>query len=183
MGNANTVRLHRGFFEAVLECFDEVVEKVTLLLSGKQVPIYVTGHSLGGSMAAIFHAHLAEVNNHLNINQWHQPRHSIYPSKSCYTFGMPRYEDLSAKSILSQPFHIFNELDAIPTLPPTFLGFTDSANEQCLNAIPEIKTIFSKGNFAIRSKKGIATVLGISDHRVEQYVERLYAMCKKYPTY
>jgi hypothetical protein len=171
LGLGESARLHRGFFDAVLECFDEVVEKVKLLNKDDRVPIYVTGHSLGGAMAAVFHALLAEVDFPIRRH-----RRRIPSSLSCYTFGMPRYGDLSAKFLLPQPFHIFNELDAIPTLPPTFLGFADSANERCLNAIPELMTVLSKGNCALRSGKGIATVLGISDHRMERYVERLDEM-------
>lgn len=175
-GFGETARLHRGFFDAVLECFDEVIEKLASLNKDDHVPIYVTGHSLGGAMAAIFHARLSEVDFHPFKRR---NRHRIPPSLSCYTFGMPRYGDLSAKSLLPQPFHIFNELDAIPTLPPTILGFADSANERCLNAIPDLITVMSKGNFALRSGKGIATVLGISDHRMERYIERLDDMRNK----
>lgn len=172
LGFGDSVKLHRGFFDAVVECFDEVLEKVASMNS-ENVPVYVTGHSLGGAMAAIFHARLAEPQFHPFI---HYPHRRIAPSLSCFTFGMPRYGDLRAKSLLPQPFHIFNEFDAIPTLPPTFIGFADSANERCLNAIPEQTTVLSKGNFALRSGKGIATVLGVSDHRMERYFERLDIM-------
>lgn len=177
IGFGETVSLHRGFYDAVLECFDEVVEKVASL-NDEQVPVYITGHSLGGAMSAIFHARLTD---------WdlfpfgYRRQYPIPASKSCYTFGMPRYGDLKSKGILPQPFHIFNELDAIPTLPPTILGFVDSANERCLNAIPEPMTVINKGDYALRSGKGkgIVTVLGISDHRMERYVERLDIMRNK----
>lgn len=175
LGFGESVKLHHGFLDAVLECFDEVIEKVASI-NNEHVPVYITGHSLGGAMAAIFHARLAE----REFSPFVPPRrHRITPSVSCYAFGMPRYGDLAAKSVLPQPYHIFNEFDAIPTLPPTFIGFADSANEKCLNAIPEQTAILNKGNFALRSGKGIATVLGVSDHRMERYVERLDAMRNK----
>jgi hypothetical protein len=177
LGFGETVRLHRGFFDAVLECFDEVVEKVASLNKDDQVPIYITGHSLGGAMAAIFHARLSEEDFFYRFSR--RFRRRIHPSLSCYTFGMPRYGDLSAKSLLPQPFHIFNELDAIPRLPPTIFGFADSANERCLNAIPDLITVMSKGDFDLRSGKDIATVLSISDHRMERYLERLNIMRNK----
>lgn len=172
-GFGESARLHRGFFDAVLECFDEVVERLKAMNSDPHVPVYVTGHSLGGAMAAIFYARLDEEDFHPFR---HRRRHHIPPATACYTFGMPRYGDTSAKSLLPQPYHIFNELDAIPTLPPKLLGFADSANERCLNAIPDIITVISKGDCALRSGKGIATVLGVSDHRMERYVERTNAM-------
>jgi predicted lipase len=175
-GFGESARLHRGFFDAVLECFDEVVDKLRVMNNDPHVPVYVTGHSLGGAMAAIFHARLDEADFHPFR---HRSRHRVPPSTSCYTFGMPRYGDTTAKSRLPQPFHTFNELDAVPTLPPRLLGFADSANERCLNAIPDVAPILTKGDWAFRSGKGIATVLGISDHRMERYVERTNAMRRR----
>lgn len=174
-GFGETAKLHRGFFDAVLECFDEVLEHVRNLNRDPHVPVYITGHSLGGAMAAIFHARLDEGEFH---HFGHYRRHRISsPATSCYTFGMPRYGDASAKSLLPQPYHTFNELDAIPTLPPKLFGFSDSTNERCLNAIPNVLQGLSKGDCALRAGKGIATVLGISDHRMERYIERTDAMC------
>lgn len=172
-GFGESARLHRGFFDAVLECFDEVVERLRATNKDLNVPVYIAGHSLGGAMAAILHARLDEADFHPFR---HRPRHRISPATSCYTFGMPRYGDTSAKAVLPQPYHIYNELDAIPTLPPKLLGFADSANERCLNAIPEIALVKSKGDFALRKGKGIATVLGVSDHRMERYMERTNGM-------
>jgi predicted lipase len=171
LGFGANVKFHRGFFDAVMDCFDEAVEKVASINANK-VPVYITGRSLGGAMAAIFHARLAEHPFHPFFNR----RYPIPPSVSCYSFGMPRYGNTQAKSLLPQPYHVFNEFDAIPTLPPTILGFADSSNERCLNAIPEQTAILSKGNLGLRSGKGIATILGISDHRMEQYVNRLDIM-------
>jgi predicted lipase len=172
-GFGESARLHRGFFDAVLDCFDEVLERLRSINKDPRVPVYVTGHSLGGAMAAIFYAKLEEDDFHPFL---HRRRHHVPPAVSCYTFGMPRYGDTSAKAFLPQPFHTFNELDAVPTLPPRILGFADSANERCLNAIPDVMIVTSKGDFALRSGKGIATILGISDHRMERYVERTNVM-------
>jgi hypothetical protein len=171
-GYGGSVRLHRGFFDAVSDCFDEVIGQLSAM-NREYVPVYITGHSLGGAMAAIFYARLDEENYHPFAGRW---RKFISPATACYTFGMPRYGDMNAKSFLAQPYHIFNELDAIPTLPPKLLGFVDSVNERCLNAIPDAITLPSKGDFFLRSGKGIATVLGVSDHRMERYVERADAM-------
>lgn len=176
-GLGESARLHRGFFDAVLDCFDEVIERVRSMNKEERVPVYVTGHSLGGAMAAIFYARLEEHDHH----PFGHRRHHFPPAKSCYTFGMPRYGDMSAKALLPQPYHTFNELDAIPTLPPKLLGFVDSVNERCLNAIPDVMHGISKGDFALRSGKGIATILGVSDHRMERYVERSNAMRHKNP--
>ncbi|HDR8995756.1 TPA: lipase family protein [Burkholderia vietnamiensis] len=167
-------KVHRGFLDAVLDCADEITEKIAAFIE-PEVPVYVTGHSLGGAMAAIFYARLAEYDL-FRRRYWIMRRTTIPPATSCYTFGMPRYGDMVAKVAFPQPYHIFNELDAVPTLPPTILGYVDSADERCLNAIPDLIQVPKKGNFGLRSKKGLPTVLGISDHRMERYIERVDAM-------
>lgn len=164
VGLGDSVRLHRGFFDAVLDCFDEVMERVAEVMR-PDTPIYITGHSLGGAMAAIFYAKLAEQRS------LRQQQRST--ATACYTFGMPRFGDLSAKSFLPAPYHVFNQFDAVPTLPPTSMGFADCGTERCIDARPAVVTIVSKGNAGFRKSKGIATLLGISDHRMEKYLERL----------
>jgi hypothetical protein len=167
VGWGDSVRLHRGFLDAVLDCFDEVMERVVEVIDPGN-PIYVTGHSLGGAMAAIFYAKLERAGAY--------PHQYNNPATACYTFGMPRFGDLSAKSLLPSPYHVFNQFDAVPTVPPTFLGFADCGTERCIDARPAVVTVVSKGNAGFRRSKGIATLLGISDHRMERYLERLDAL-------
>ena len=175
-GFGESGRVHRGFFDAVLECFDEVVERVTTINRDPHVPVYVTGHSLGGAMAAILYARLDESEFH---PLGHRRHHRMAPATACYTFGMPRYGDISSKSFMPQPYHTFNELDLIPTVPPKIFGFADSANERCLNAIPDVAIGITKGKFMLRSSKDIDTILSVSDHRMERYIERTNAMRHK----
>lgn len=168
-----SIKLHRGFFDAVNECFNEVMEKILFLQNNNSLPIYITGHSLGGAMAAIFYAHLRELG--FNYSKHYEHGGWIRKLNSCYTFGMPRYGNKNAMDQLPDPYHIFNELDAIPTFPPRIFGFSDSRNERCLNAKSKVELIISKGDCAFRSGKGIATVLGFSDHQMDRYVERTRA--------
>ncbi len=169
IGFGESIKFHRGFFEAVLEAYDEVQSRLLSMTKEKRVPIYVCGHSLGGAMAAIFHARANEDYHHLFGRRNRSSRHT----DACYTFGMPRYCDLTGKALIDQPYHVFNELDAVPTLPPKLLGFVDSSNEQCINAVPELVTNIDKGDFAFRTRDGMSTMLGISDHRMEKYIERI----------
>ena len=175
LGIGESVTFHRGFFEAVLEAYDEVQERLNEMSKEKSVPVYVCGHSLGGAMAAILHARANEDHHHpFGRRRNRYSRHTT----SCYTFGMPRYCDLTGKAVLDQPYHVFNELDAVPTLPPKLMGFVDSANEQCINAIPEVLRNIPKGDFAFRTKDGMSTMLGVSDHRMERYIERVRILRK-----
>ena len=176
LGFGESVKFHRGFFEAVLEAFDEVVERIDTYRQPKDLPIYVCGHSLGGAMAAIFHGQANEDKHHLSGGRRHR---SSPRTEACYTFGMPRYGDLSAKALLAQPYHTYNELDAVPTLPPKLLGYVDSANERCVNAIPAVLPSIHKGDFAFRTQDGMSTILGVSDHRMERYIDRVRILAKK----
>jgi hypothetical protein len=170
IGFGESVKFHRGFFEAVLEAYDEIQDRLLAMTKDKSVPIYVCGHSLGGAMAAIFHARANEDYHHpFGRRRNRSSRHTT----ACYTFGMPRYCDLTGKAMLDQPHHVFNELDAIPTLPPKLMGFVDSSGEQCINAIPEVLRNIEKGDFAFRTKDGMSSLLGVSDHRMERYIERV----------
>jgi len=51
------IRLHRGFFDAVASCFEEVVARAAERIAD-DTPLYITGHSLGGAMAAIMNAEM-----------------------------------------------------------------------------------------------------------------------------
>ena len=168
-----SVKLHRGFFDAVYDCYSEVIDKILFFQGNDSLPVYVTGHSLGGAMAAIFYARLRELG--LNFSRHYEHHRWIREVVSCYTFGMPRYGNRGAMIQFPMPYHTFNELDAIPTLPPRIFGFSDSQDERCLNANSKVEPILGKGDCALRPGKGIATVLGISDHRMEQYVQRTKA--------
>ena len=80
---------------------------------------------------------------------------------------------------MAQPYHTYNELDAVPTLPPKLLGYVDSANERCVNAIPAVLPSIHKGDFAFRTQDGMSTILGVSDHRMERYIDRVRILAKK----
>ncbi|KAA8490711.1 putative feruloyl esterase A [Porphyridium purpureum] len=54
-------RVHAGFAEAYISVRDEVVLLVQLLLSIKERPVLVTGHSLGGAIATLCAYHLSKL--------------------------------------------------------------------------------------------------------------------------
>lgn len=165
-----TVKIHKGFYNAVLQCYDETIARLNAI-NENNIPIYVTGHSLGGAMATIFHARMIQDSNFPFL--YSSQSRSKIPSTACYSFGMPRVGNSNTNIFLAQPYHVYNEFDAIPTLPPTFIGFSDSVNERCVSALPAVIQVEKKGNFGIRKGKGIVSILGVSDHRMERYVRRM----------
>lgn len=164
------IQLHRGFFEAVASCIQEVVDRTADQLDNG-TPLYITGHSLGGAMAAIMNAQLKDV---YNFRRWHPVnRHRKLIPTSCYTFGMPRYGNHYAVSQLSSPYHVYNEHDLVPTMPPRISKFADSSNEYCLTDTGKLMRPHKKsGGAFFRLRAGKLRIFAGREHKIERYVDR-----------
>jgi hypothetical protein len=152
---------HRGFYKAMLACLDEVTSEIRKRANYKEIPVVVTGHSLGGAMAAIF--------RRFYDSEYYYRSHRFSPA---YTFGMPRYGNMSAVSI-SSPYHIYNELDIVPTVPPRAMGFENCANEYRLDGV-----FIENANRADNAHFyhwiwNLATLKSIRQHFMEVYLERI----------
>lgn len=95
-------RIHSGFSEA----FDSVASKIQQRLKQsdiKQLPLFITGHSLGGALAVIA---TKKLSHHGGI-------------AACYTFGAPRVGDESWISNIKTPvYRMVNAADCVTMLPP-----------------------------------------------------------------
>lgn len=161
---------HKGFYKAIHSCYTPLSEELKKFTDG-EIPIYVTGHSLGGAMAAILNATWSvlpsKITNRIGpIDSYRISTHS------CYTFGMPKYGNLQAME-LRQPYHLYNEDDIVPSVPPSWLGYETCTNEYMLNGIGiENKSQRDTLNFA-NWILGLSTGKGISNHSMELYKNRL----------
>ncbi len=112
------VKVHPGFWKAF-----KAVESELLDCLGqeelKDLPLYITGHSLGGALAVV-------------------ATHSL-PSEhiaACYTYGGPRVGNLQFGQMVRPPVYRFiNASDIVPRLPP---GVIIDVATTVLNAIPFI---------------------------------------------
>lgn len=156
---------HRGFFKAIAACFDELGEELGRFDADK-VPIYVTGHSLGGAMAAILHAMWALI-------QTPQESDRRFLTRSAYTFGMPRYGNLEAVTEFRQPYHLYNVEDIVPTVPPKWLGFESCLSEFMLDGT-RIEARHSRQlvRFAFWIYS-LFSLSGIRHHLMGVYLERI----------
>lgn len=95
-------RVHRGFRDA----FGKVEEEISNdLKSHQRLPLYITGHSLGGALAILATSQLASDS-----------------LGACYTFGGPRVgESKLADNIKTPIYRIVNAADGVPRLPPSFV--------------------------------------------------------------
>ena len=91
-------KMHEGFHEAYKSVESDINEQLKDI---KHLPIYITGHSLGGALAV--------------IATWYQNKQEL---AACYTFGAPRVGDSELKGRFRTPiYRIVNGADPVPTIP------------------------------------------------------------------
>ena len=171
------IRFHQGFFDAVASCFEEVVARAAERVKDDDTAIYITGHSLGGAMAAIMNAEMLAGFHWRSSARRHFSFGRFFP-RACYAFGMPRYGNHYAVTHLAHPFHVYNERDLIPAVPPRFLGFADCPDEYCLTSDRKLLRPFNKGSGVFRLRGGKVKALGLAQHRMERYIERVESAYK-----
>ncbi len=158
---AQKVRVHAGFHRNVRATFWAVLQELTAAMQGRSLAnhgakvehpleaLYVTGHSLGGAMAALFALMVAGNSAHRAITD---------RLRAVYTFGQPMAIagplPPVGDRIESRMFrHIVPE-DPVPTLPPApygpfvhfgieyrFTGSTWERSEAAVEQMPSLRHI------------------------------------------
>lgn len=112
--------VHDGFLEAYKSVQSAVKSDVAVLKSKyPSAGITITGHSLGGALAALTAADLSFYHSNINL----------------HTFGQPRVGDqtfanfLNGRAQISSMFRVVNDHDIVPHLPPHLMGFRHAARE------------------------------------------------------
>lgn len=102
-----------GFYNAAMECIYDVLEYVHNNRTSSKisdVKIHITGHSLGGAIAAIFN--ILVTNGYIgNIYFGGFAKNII---ESCFVFGMPKYGDTRLASWAVQPVSLIINADPVP---------------------------------------------------------------------
>jgi triacylglycerol lipase len=166
------LRVHQGFYNAFERLSDGakgIRQKITEIETAGRVPIYITGHSLGGALAQIAAAVLGSDQ-----------------IAACYTFGSPRVGnyvfDLWVKPA---SYRVINYADIVPQVPfplPPVLDYRHSGDPRYM---PD-KVIGSPYRFepnvfqrAAQFGKGLiqlmraGSILGIEDHQIGEYCRKL----------
>jgi triacylglycerol lipase len=167
-------RVHTGFFQAYWPIRDDMFDFVKRAIQDNPRPIYITGHSLGGALALMATAELANDDNAMI-------RDCI---AACYTFGCPRAGDSSFDIYVKAPlYRITNGVDLVPAIPPAILGYRrvgDTRYFGKLGTAPGRRSpnVFQK---AWRTIWGLAALAktgkfqNIADHSMTVYVNKLSA--------
>src|SRR5262249_28113832 len=99
-------KVDRGFYNAFAELSAQIQHELTRI---DNLPLYITGHSLGGAMALLATYELPYSDNFA----------------ACYTFGAPRVgnrkEALSCHQI--PVYRCMHDVDVVPSLPFAFMGY------------------------------------------------------------
>ena len=107
--------LHRGFAEEAVRLSVRITEEVAKLGSGRFNEVYLSGHSLGGAVAAISENLLLTVGG-------------LRPT---HIFGAPRYADVAHcySKFGAPPLQFKRDGDIVPAVPPKRLGYADHPSE------------------------------------------------------
>jgi lipase (class 3) len=123
---------HEGFFSEVTANLVDLNNRIDRYgVFDKNNParrrVYIAGHSLGGAIGAILHG-LWSSNRVLPLIDWNRvqslaARDEDFLSHSAYIYGAPRICDGATLSVFRRNFLSRNLADAIPKMPPSFLGY------------------------------------------------------------
>lgn len=170
------VDLHKGFRVAATEVFHSILPRLR-----QDYTTRLTGHSLGGAIAAILMLFLAEID---------------YKIERCITFGQPKVTDRAgAEKMATMPLiRVIHDDDIVPHLPPTtpltFLqgGYQHFGTEIVLHDSSYSPTMISQaGVLSQEAKTGFWSAVGrsllrtnirdlsghIADHELRKYVHSI----------
>lgn len=115
-------RLHSGFGEESVRISTRILDAIRDSNLGNIDHVFLTGHSMGGAVAAIAENFV-----------------KVAPTSVCI-FGAPRYSDLSAYISLPNgpPAQVRRHGDVAPIVPPKLFGYVDHPYEFGTDGMPYI---------------------------------------------
>jgi hypothetical protein len=160
-------RIHAGFRIA----YDSVAKEIEKSILRLNVPLYVTGHSLGAALATVATQRLE---HHLKIREM---------IAACYTFGSPRVGDSHYDIEFKSPiYRVVNTTDVVTVIPLLAMGYVHIGDIRYLGrtdgefsrAIP----FFKRGYlFMLTMFRFFGPVVG--DHAIVEYRRKLEAIAQK----
>jgi len=161
-------RVHSGFMDAY-RSVEKDIEKEILKL--KDIPIYITGHSLGAALATL-------------ATQCLEQNHTIRDQiAACYTFGSPRVGnkefDGELKSVV---YRVVNTTDIVTVIPLLAMGYIHVGDVRFLENAPGM---FRRGYIPILQRAYFFLMTGlrlfgplVGDHAIAEYRKKLEAVAQ-----
>ncbi len=121
--------MHTGFHDAYQSVHDAIKDRLT---GYEELPLYITGHSLGGALAV--------------VATWYQSSQKL---AACYTFGAPRVGDSGLIDRFKTPiYRIVNGPDPVPFVPPS--GRAITIGKSILRVIGSLLPILDVVDWAVQ---------------------------------
>lgn len=170
MVSAVSGRVHRGFVNAYNSVGPQIVQHLAKL---KDIPIYITGHSLGAALATLATKSLEE----------HETPNFRDQIAACYTFGSPRVGNaMFDKELKSVVYRVVNTTDIVTVIPLLAMGYIHVGDIRFLERTPGA---FRRGYIPILSRifffvTSIFRLFGplVGDHAIEEYRKKLEAIAQ-----
>ena len=151
-GRETTGKVHQGFRDAFISVRDQVDR---YLPCAEGLPIFITGHSLGGALATLGAAHL-----------------SGWGLAACYTFGAPRVGNKGfSRSLRTPVYRVVNPLDTVPLVPAWSQGYRHAGARKRLRRTSHFDTLREIRNGLVRLWR-LVRGQGLSLYRVYDTVDR-----------
>jgi hypothetical protein len=161
-------RIHSGFRTAYDSVAKEI-EKSVLKLN--DVPLYITGHSLGAALATVATQRLE---HHIKIRE---------VIAACYTFGSPRVGDSHYDIEFKSPiYRVVNTTDVVTVIPLLAMGYVHIGDIRYLGRVDgEFRRgipFLQRGYlFVLTMFKFFGPVVG--DHAIAEYRRKLETIAQK----
>ena len=152
-------KVHQGFRDELDKLWPDIQKELSI---NRNIPLYITGHSLGAAMATIA---ASRISNKV---------------EALVTFGSPR---VGTKAFIENSkvvhFRVQNNNDDVPKVPPLVFGFRHHGTNVYLSYEGKIKeyNIWQRIIDMLRSRKKALSkgerFKGIKDHMMSNYIKKL----------
>lgn len=164
-------KVHRGFSEALYLVWGDIIQ-ILGRVQTKAQPIWITGHSLGGALAALAAAHFALVLDK--------------PIRGVYTFGQPRVGDREYSrnfeaDLKGRVFRFVNNSDIVTRIPTRIMSYSHVGALRFFDAKGDLHDDVSYWQEFLETVKGtfdeFMSVLpdNIDDHLMKNYIRLIAA--------
>jgi hypothetical protein len=168
--DASGARFHGGFLREARELAEVLSERLGSRYAqyigrfGGGCTIWLSGHSLGGAIAAI----LNQMQLRLHIN-------------ACYTFGAPRISGAQTFSCAYPPFATRRYLDVVPHCPPRAFGYSDFSHQISPDGMDYVPASGIEMYFFLSWLGGLAINHFPKNHSMERYRFEVIEEVKRHP--
>lgn len=155
-------KIHSGFFNA----YGLVSERISKRLEEvKFLPLYITGHSLGGALATVALRYLEKVEGLKD------------QIAACYTFGSPRVGNADFEHDIRSPvYRVVNFTDIVTFLPLFTMGFIHVGDVRYLDrGSPRLVRRFRpfSQRLSLFMQLFLAFLPAIRSHGIQNYIDKL----------